>query len=950
MKPLSLYTCCLFLFLFCINLQSQVNIAVNKPVKVDSEISTQPAWKAVDGINYSNSNRWVSDDNGYPQRSLSPLHQKNMSDGINFYTGFFGDNHPVHEYKLQSWSESSWTDITHVTGNVSPAVKHLFNPVVTSRIRLEAISGEGNALMLYEIEIFALFNLPPGIGKVDDPDPVYADEGTQSLLLVDISDGDTASVQNLSIVAESSDVEIVPDPVVQYIQEDSTAELLWTPGGAEGTAVITVTIRDDGGNEYGGSDTTEIQFNISVRETDKNYAPTLNEVPDVYAFSTGETYRINLTGISDGDHNKEQELALSIVTGSNELLENVEVFYSQGDSTGELQFNTTQINGTATITITVKDTGGTTENGTDSFMISFNVIITDKSQAVRITTDLQQKDQVIEGFGGFGLEKVTWSRGPYYSQEYINDIVDDLGVTILRIAISPLGFEPFNDNEDPFDTDLDLYRNNIYNNEDWKFIDFIKDLSKAGDIRIIASSWSPPAWMKSNNNVSEGGYLLPVYYQEYAEYIVAYIKLFKQETGVDLYAISLQNEPTFWEPYQSCQYTPRTYCDLIRVVGERFELEGLSTKLFYPEEVMVRQSDMMGWMNTLNNDEYARKYVDIVAVHGYERTGISAGEIGGDLWEKYYTDYVNFPGFPKQFWMTETSGQPNTHEGAMRLISGMSNAITHGRLNAWVYWTISGEATDPYDPAQIYNLMLNGVKLKKYYVSKNYYRYVRPGARAVECNSTNIDILVNAFWHEENNTLTYVLINKSGEEKIMNFDTYEMANDTRLFWTSETENCEEIVIPSGSEAFLLPPMSVSTFFLEGGDYNNHPPTIESVKDTVLIGSPDSLQITLHGISDGDPDKEQILEISTNFSNSKVIDKIILEEYSGSDSAQLVLYFNKDVSGENITTVVLSENDPENKNQFMPVTKMSFSTWVVNYINNPPGFNELDTVYIVLSKG
>ncbi len=355
--------------------------------------------------------------------------------------------------------------------------------------------------------------------------------------------------------------------------------------------------------------------------------------------------------------------------------------------------------------------------------------VTNKQQAVQISTDLQNQKQVIEGFGGYGLERVDWSRGPYYSQEFINNIINDLGLTILRVGISSIGFEPVNENNDPYDTDLEVFRQNMRKNEDWKYIDFVRDLYKTDkDVKVIASSWSPPAWMKSNNNVNEGGYLLTKYYQEYAEYIVAYIKLFKEETGGDLYAVSLQNEPTFWEPYASCQYTPRTYCDLIKVVGERLEMEGLSTKLFYPEEVMVRESDMLGWMNTLNSDLYAREYVDIVAVHGYESTGTSAGTIGGELWEKYYNDYVNYPGYPKQFWMTETSGEKNTHSGAIQMISGLSNAITYGRLNAWVYWTISGDVRDPYDPNEVYDLMLNGVKLKKYYASKNYYRYVRPGA------------------------------------------------------------------------------------------------------------------------------------------------------------------------------------------------------------------------------
>ncbi len=93
--------CCL---IYGLQVQAQINVAVNKPVTVDSEISSQPSWKAVDGLNYSNSNRWVSDDYGYPHWIEIDLGQEFQVGGINFYTGYYGDNNPVNEYKLQSWS------------------------------------------------------------------------------------------------------------------------------------------------------------------------------------------------------------------------------------------------------------------------------------------------------------------------------------------------------------------------------------------------------------------------------------------------------------------------------------------------------------------------------------------------------------------------------------------------------------------------------------------------------------------------------------------------------------------------------------------------------------------------------------------------------------------------------------------------------------------------------
>ena len=163
--------------LYSFNLYSQVNVAVNKPVTVDSETFSQPAWKAVDGLNYSNVNRWTSQNTGYPHWIEVDLEHEYRVESINFYTGFYGDNHPVHEYQLQSWTGSAWTDIVHRTNNITPVVKEIFSPVSTSKIRLYASSGEGPSLMMYEIEIFSSFNLPPTIDPVRDPEPVYSDEG-----------------------------------------------------------------------------------------------------------------------------------------------------------------------------------------------------------------------------------------------------------------------------------------------------------------------------------------------------------------------------------------------------------------------------------------------------------------------------------------------------------------------------------------------------------------------------------------------------------------------------------------------------------------------------------------------------------------------------------------------------------------------------------------------------
>src|SRR6266542_1229448 len=108
------------------------------------------------------------------------------------------------------------------------------------------------------------------------------------------------------------------------------------------------------------------------------------------------------------------------------------------------------LNKTFTVTVDV------TDNKSDPIKLSttVNTTVTD------ITIDASQKHQTMEGFGGFGAKDVYWSSGPFTSPDFVNTLMNDLGVTILRDNI-PTNFEIENDNNDPYNTDLSKY--NLHN-------------------------------------------------------------------------------------------------------------------------------------------------------------------------------------------------------------------------------------------------------------------------------------------------------------------------------------------------------------------------------------------------------------------------------------------------------------------------------------------------------
>ena len=94
---------------------------------------------------------------------------------------------------------------------------------------------------------------------------------------------------------------------------------------------------------------------------------------------------------------------------------------------------------------------------------------------VEINIDVSQKFQTMQGFGGFGAQDVYWSNGPFTSASFVNDLINDLGLTILRDNI-PTDFEDVNDDNDPHTTTLSNFHYNSLNNH----LQYLKDMKAAG--------------------------------------------------------------------------------------------------------------------------------------------------------------------------------------------------------------------------------------------------------------------------------------------------------------------------------------------------------------------------------------------------------------------------------------------------------------------------------------
>ncbi|MBD3242545.1 MAG: hypothetical protein GF331_18290 [Chitinivibrionales bacterium] len=424
---------------------------------------------------------------------------------------------------------------------------------------------------------------------------------------------------------------------------------------------------------------------------------------------------------------------------------------------------------------------------------------------VTMTIDAATEYQTIEGFGGFGGKQVWWSSGPFHDATYLRQTLDDLGITILRDRV-PATFELSNDNGDP--RSLDLRGFNFTNRAGHhaamgERLPLWRAMKQNGLDKFILSYWSPPAWMKTNNDIENGGELKRQAYDEFAEYCVASVKVLKDSCGIDVYALSVQNEPAFEEPYVSCVYTAEQYRDLVKVVGARLHEEYPNVKLFGAEDMLKNWTRQDAFPGPLMADPVSREHLDILAVHGYS-DGVhpTPSSQAASMWSRASQ---NCRSVGKPLWMTETSGFGSTWSGAMELAEAIYAALKFGKVSAWVFWTISAGGDGGY------SLISNGTPNKLFYASKHYYRYIRPGAVMIDIDDSGDEhVFAVAFNHKQDRQLTVVLLNAGGSAASVSLAAQGLPGQLRKYVSTSTKQCtDEGTVTSGA-AISLDANSVTT--------------------------------------------------------------------------------------------------------------------------------------------
>lgn len=368
------------------------------------------------------------------------------------------------------------------------------------------------------------------------------------------------------------------------------------------------------------------------------------------------------------------------------------------------------------------------------------------------TIDLAKTQQVISGFGAANI--LPWRPDMTVDQvtKAFNTGAGQLGFTILRLRVPP---------------DTSEFAMQVATAQS----------AHALGVKIIASPWTPPASIKTNNNIV-GGELKGDSYAAYAAHLKSFVD-YMAVRGIPLYAVSLQNEPDVTVTYESCYWNA---AQMVKFLKNNAPTIG----------VKIIADESMNFNRTITdailNDTVAVSNLSIVGGHQYGSSPAS---------------YPLAKSRGKEVWMTEYLDLDTSWTHVLATGKQINDCMSAG-MNAYIWWYI----VRYYGP-----IREDGTVMKRGYAMSQYARFIRSGYTRVDATANpQTNVSVTAY---SNGTKVVIVVVNNGSSIEQAFSILSGSVTTMTpYVTSSTKNCDkgnDITISSGKFSSPLDAYSITTF-------------------------------------------------------------------------------------------------------------------------------------------
>ncbi|MBC9823940.1 discoidin domain-containing protein [Terrabacter sp. MAHUQ-38] len=412
--------------------------------------------------------------------------------------------------------------------------------------------------------------------------------------------------------------------------------------------------------------------------------------------------------------------------------------------------------------------------------VSFQTKQTANPLTIKVESSV--KYQKVTGFGAALTDSSAWlidklpASGRDTLMNKLFDPSNGIGLSMVRLPMGASDFAASGnysyDDMPAGQTDPTLSKFSIAHDEPYIIPQLKQALALNPSIRITATPWSPPGWMKTSDNMI-GGTLKDEYSQALANYFVKFIQAYGK-AGVPVHYVTPQNEPLNAPTWPGTALTPSQQITLVQQMGKAFAANKLSTKIL----AWDHNWDVPSYPESVFNDPATANYAVGSAWHIYSGTPI------------YQTlTHNDYPG--KESYLTEATGGDWQASKQVAFHDALKSWVIDGTRNWANGVTLWNIALDP-DKGPL-NSDTNGIGICRglvtidpktgavtynadYYALAQVSKFVKPGAHRIYSNTFGEGSIEDVAFQNPDGSKVLVAYNDSNAEK-----TFSVAEGTQSF-------------------------------------------------------------------------------------------------------------------------------------------------------------------------